>query len=60
MATVTYTGPEAITGRDGFTFYRDEPREVPDSAARLIADHPWFSVQIDGPVKRSGVKHDAK
>ncbi len=56
MATVTYTGPEATTGRCGFTFYRNEPREVPDDAARQIDGHPWF--KVDGVKRRRSAAND--
>lgn len=46
MALVTYTGPTATTGRGGFTFYRGEPRQIPDDVAAAWPDHAWFTVEL--------------
>lgn len=53
MATVTYIGRANRTAYAGFTFYRNQPRPLPDGVAEDLADHPWFTVEIE---KRRGRK----
>ena len=47
MATVTFTGRANRTAYAGFTFYRGEPRPLPDEVAAALAGHPWFTVKMD-------------
>ena len=62
MATVTYTGPDRMTGHGGFTFYRDEARPLPDDVAAGLVGHPMFTVEgmQEQPKRRQAVKHDAE
>jgi hypothetical protein len=41
---VTFIGPLARFSFAGFTFYKDEAREVPPAVVEQLRGHPWFSV----------------
>ena len=41
---VTFTGPFKTFAFGGFTFHKDEPREVPENVIEGLRGHPWFLV----------------
>lgn len=54
MAVATYTGPDAQSAFEGFTFYRGQPRPLPDEVAERLAMRPLFDVEIDKPKRKPG------